>query len=124
LDLVTSIFSDEKISRPRLGIFAFAAQNKNIPAPFKSRRKSKQFDLLRHAHKQKIPVGGFFVYAQSTGLEPATSRVTGECSNQLSYDCINIFSTYPIYQKLKYFSIECVGGWNRTTDLGLMSPTL
>ena len=25
-------------------------------------------------------------YARSTGLEPATFRVTGGCSNQLSYD--------------------------------------
>ena len=30
----------------------------------------------------------FFLYAQSTRLELATSRVTGGCSNQLSYDCI------------------------------------
>src|SRR3989338_1546726 len=26
------------------------------------------------------------IYARATGLEPATSPVTGECSNQLSYD--------------------------------------
>ena len=34
---------------------------------------------------EKAPFGAFS-FARSTGLEPATSRVTGECSNQLSYD--------------------------------------
>ncbi len=31
--------------------------------------------------------------AQSTGVEPATSHVTGGCSNQLSYDCIAPYYT-------------------------------
>ncbi len=29
---------------------------------------------------------GLPVFARSKGLEPSTSRVTGGCSNQLSYD--------------------------------------
>ncbi len=37
-------------------------------------------------------------FARSTGLEPATSPVTGECSNQLSYD--RIYYTSLMYQKI------------------------
>lgn len=36
--------------------------------------------------KKEPDLSGSFLNARSTGLEPATSRVTGECSNQLSYD--------------------------------------
>ncbi len=46
-------------------------------------------------YKKEIPhrqdLWGISVFAQSTGLEPATSHVTGGCSNQLSYDCIYIY---------------------------------
>ena len=51
--------------------------------------------------RQKPPL---FHIAQSTGLEPATSRVTGGCSNQLSYDCIfiklHVNTTYILYHKI------------------------
>lgn len=33
---------------------------------------------------------GDFYSAQTAGLEPVTSRVTGGCSNQLSYVCVHI----------------------------------
>ena len=38
-----------------------------------------------------------FLLAQLTGLEPATSPVTGECSNQLSYNCIKNSFVWPLY---------------------------
>lgn len=41
-----------------------------------------------HKPKRESPYLGAFSDAQLTGLEPATSRVTGGCSNQLSYNCI------------------------------------
>jgi hypothetical protein len=40
--------------------------------------------------RQKV---GLFFNARSKGLEPSTSRVTGECSNQLSYDRKQIYFT-------------------------------
>ena len=47
----------------------------------------KPLKLLRNFidPANKKPLSGY-LFARSTGLEPATSRVTGECSNQLSYD--------------------------------------
>ena len=52
-----------------------------------------------------------FYLARSTGLEPATSSVTGKRSNQLSYARI-----FPL--------VEGVGGKTCTSDIGLMSPML
>jgi uncharacterized C2H2 Zn-finger protein len=49
---------------------------------FKSRRSYRA--SVNTKHQQKLV---FCVNAQSTRLELATSRVTGGCSNQLSYDC-------------------------------------
>ncbi len=42
---------------------------------------------------EKTPFMGVFSFAQRTGLEPATSRVTGGCSNQLSYHCKQLHSS-------------------------------
>ena len=50
-----------------------------ILAPFTVRRS-------RPASYDKAPASGAF--AQRTGLEPATSAVTGQRSNQLSYRCM------------------------------------
>ncbi len=61
----------------------------------------------------------FFIFAQSTGLEPATSHVTGGCSNQLSYDCKYLTQTY-ISESVS----DGVGDRERSCDLGLMSPAL
>ena len=48
-----------------------------------------RFDLPQpHKEKEQLNVALFHSNARSTGLEPATSHVTGECSNQLSYDRI------------------------------------
>ena len=41
---------------------------------------------FKDGRPQKKLLSELFLNARSTGLEPATSRVTGECSNQLSYD--------------------------------------
>ncbi len=55
--------------------------------------------------------------AGPAGLEPVTSRVTGECSNQLSYG--------PVFALCFVCTMENgAGDWDRTSDLGLMSPTL
>lgn len=45
--MVTNIFPDRKISRPRLAIFAFAMQNKNIAAPSTSTEKSRAVWIFR-----------------------------------------------------------------------------
>jgi hypothetical protein len=42
--------------------------------------------------KKKLAQASLSFYARSTGFEPATSPVTGECSNQLSYDRIILHS--------------------------------
>ena len=39
-------------------------------------------------------MGIFIFFARSAGLEPVTSHVTGECSNQLSYDRKFILTTF------------------------------
>jgi hypothetical protein len=48
---------------------------------------------LQDIGKIKTPYLGVLIFAQRTGLEPATSRVTGGCSNQLSYLCNLLFCT-------------------------------
>ena len=67
--------------------------------------------------------------AGPAGLEPVTSRVTGGCSNQLSYDPmvpergiapLTLGLLAPHQNSMHSGS----GRWNCTTDLGLMSPTL
>ncbi len=58
--------------------------------PFESRRRAPR--ALLHCANEKRPEGRRS-FAQVTGLEPAASPVTGECSNQLSYTCI--VSGYP-----------------------------
>ena len=51
-------------------------------------------------NKEKIEINSIFsLLARPTGLEPATSRVTGECSNQLSYN-------RNLYTFLNYHKIE------------------
>ena len=58
--------------------------------------------------------------ARAAGLEPVTSPVTGECSNQLSYARTNNG------ESLAYNALFAngVGGENRTLDLSVMSATL
>ena len=79
--------------------------------------------------QQKSPVyRAFYTYtvADPTGLEPATSCVTGMRSNQLSYGSIHLIygQEYGTTQVLSMPCFFCGGDWNRTSDLGLMSPTL
>ena len=59
--------------------------------------------------------------AGTTGFEPATFRVTVGRSNQLSY-----VPKMPYYRTafLVIYQMKNVGGRNRTSDLGLMSPSL
>ena len=58
--------------------------------------------------------------AQRTRLELATSRVTGGCSNQLSYNCNN----ERIAENELFFNLSCVGGEGRTLNLSFMSAVL
>ena len=49
----------------------------------------------------KPPFEGGFILAGVTGLEPATSSVTGKRSNQLSYTPNNSSKSYHKFQKNK-----------------------
>ena len=102
-------------------------QVQNIAPAFKS--LTKQRGLLGSAAHEKTALNraGFFS-AQRTGLEPATSRVTGGCSNQLSYHCRFLYNTHcsaHAQNTAKTFCFQqCVGGRTCTSDLGFMSPML
>lgn len=54
---------------------------------------------------QSYQTGVKLYYARSKGLEPSTFRVTGGCSNQLSYDRILGCNTLPNF-------FDCVDGRN------------
>ena len=76
-DSVTDNFlaAARKFPRPRLA----TSPAGSVSAPsFESRPPRKNTFTL---YKVKV----FFAFARRTGLEPATSHVTGGCSNQLSY---------------------------------------
>ena len=74
----------------RRGYFAAPARgrtcSRDIAVPFEPLAGSKQMLPARSRKNTKAPSRRFCIFARSTGLEPATSRVTGGCSNQLSYD--------------------------------------
>jgi hypothetical protein len=53
-------------------------------------------NLLAHNQKRDPKNGPRFFFAQRTGLEPATSRVTGECSNQVELPLHVSFERFPI----------------------------
>ncbi len=42
------------------------------------------------APKKRVPTGPFLIVAEWTGLEPATTGVTGRYSNQLNYHSNNL----------------------------------
>ena len=53
--------------------------------------------------------------ARSTGLEPATSPVTGERSNQLNYERIDLQCNRFIgLEQIILTVYNCVDEWNRT----------
>ena len=69
------------LSRKPSGFRGLSSARENsrfLPFPFESRVQTQQI--------QKTSVSGGLLYlAGRTGLEPATSAVTGQCSNQLNY---------------------------------------
>ena len=91
-----------------------------------SRTQAKQFACFG-TRKIKTHLSVVFTYALPTGLEPATSRVTGECSNQLSYGRImlmagikSIILDFRFRTQAKQFACvppPCVGGRNRSQVL-------
>lgn len=52
-------------------------------------------DGIQNAEKTKPHRGGFGKVADRTGLEPATSGVTGRHSNQLNYRSVNATQRFP-----------------------------
>ncbi len=68
------------------------------------------------------PIWGL-VSARETGLEPATSAVTGQRSNQLSYSRIYAGEQADT-SAFAALSLPCVEGGSRTHDLSVMNATL
>jgi hypothetical protein len=119
-----------KCSRTTLPRHSACWQNM-VPA-FKSLGKQSSL-LAALAYVAKKPRRALFARARETGLEPATSAVTGQRSNQIELlphtlpaflearaeHCDCSLKT-PIFQP----NTLCVGGRTCTFDLGFMSPML
>lgn len=67
-------------------VFCYINSQKTITG---FRVRTKALPELFPSHAKIRPTADFL--AQPTGLEPATSSVTGQCSNQLSYGCIFMY---------------------------------
>src|SRR3989344_6419370 len=116
-DLVRNIFPDGKISRPCLAARALPFGQPRAPLRLSNSAAGK----ARSLHSNTRASARVFSLAGTTGFEPATFRVTGGRSNQLSY-----VPKMPYYRTafLVIYQMKNVGGRNRTSDLGLMSPSL
>ena len=80
----TNNFANTKFSQPQLGMLASHFVRTRISLRFSIPDADKAVCLLRPLKNHLSVV----FYTRSAGIEPVTSRVTGECSNQLSYDRI------------------------------------